>query len=188
MDAEAREVQRIAGLLGAASATLTRPKAKGGVVVPELWVLELGGFASWPGEQTWELCFGKDSRCLVDPDQPTTTTCAEVIVARRLAAAGFDAGWLNTYRSAPAPVHWTPRIAHTDARDLLAGVCPAVAATVGAAGTPDVLALGSDGVVFVEVKRHPDRLSPQQVAWITFALASGVDRASMLVAHWTGLG
>jgi hypothetical protein len=183
--AVSEDVRGVARALRAESVRFERPAARGGVVAPLLWVLELGSFEAWPGAQTWDLCFGKASRCLIDPDDPTTTVCAELIVARRLIAAGFDAGWLNTYGSR-APLHWTPQMqaAVACARTLQGHA--AVATIVGAGGTPDVFGSRAGEIVFVEVKRHPDRLKAEQVTWFETALASGFPTSGLFVANWTG--
>lgn len=180
------EGEHVARAVGAVSVRFKRPSARAGLVAPQLWVLELGAFESWSGAQTWELCFGKDSRCLIDPDDSTTTTCAEVIVARRLVAAGYDAGWLNTYGSR-APSHWTPRIDARQARDLTLRARPQLSALIGSGGTPDVFGSRAGEFLCVEIKRYPDRLKAEQVAWFVDALALGVPASSLFVANWTGL-
>jgi hypothetical protein len=133
------------------------------------------------------LCFGKGTRCLVDPDDSGTTACAEVIVARTLVRAGYEAGWLNTHGSR-VPTPWTPRIDWAIARQMALAIHPELRPLIGAGGTPDVFASDGDGVLFVELKRHPDRLSAEQAAWLEDALASGVPADSLLVANWTGTG
>jgi hypothetical protein len=177
----------IAAALRAESIRFDRPKADRGVVTPELWIVELGSFSSRPGRQDRDLCIGKGSACLVDPDDPTSTVCAEVVVARRLAGAGYDAGWLNTYKN-PPPAHWTPRFDPAVARDRTLAIHPALRALIGAIGTPDVFGSRPDHVVFVEVKRRPDQFSAEQAAWFEDALASGVTSDALFVANWTRAG
>ena len=172
MRSETGWVTRLAAALTAESVRYESPEADAGLLVRPLWLLELGPFESWTGEQTWDLCFEQGTRCLTDPEGPTSTTCAEIIVARRLVADGFEAGWLNTYRNA-GPADSTPRMDAAVARDRTATSLPAVAAQVGQKGTPDVFGSNSRAFVFVEVKRHPDVLNE--------------DQALMLAATWTGV-
>lgn len=186
MTSDSERVSRLASVLKAESFRYGSPKADRGLLVPPIWLFELGPFESWTELRTWELCFGKASRCLVDPDDLTTTACAEAIVARRLGAAGFEAGWLNTYRNA-GPAHWTPRMDAAVARDLVATRLPALAARIGQKGTPDVFGSDGEAFVFVEVKRHPDQLNKDQVGWIETALGDGLDHSQMLLATWTGI-
>jgi VRR-NUC domain len=88
---------------------------------------------------------------------------------------------LNTYGSR-VPDHWTPRFEPADYEEapIPAGV------DLRAGGTPDVFGFRDDSLVFVELKRHPDRLTPEQVAWFENAIAGGVPLSGLLVATWTG--
>lgn len=177
-------VTTIGAHLRAKSIRYERPKVKSGGVAPSLWLLDLGVFRSWSGPATWDLCFGKDRACLEDPEDVTRTICAEVIVARRLERAGYTAGWLSTYR-APPPANWTPRMAFSSARDVIRPAFPKIAASIGLGGTPDVFGhRGSSDLVFIEVKRDPDRLKAEQAAWFATALAAGVPSARLIVAEW----
>jgi hypothetical protein len=172
----------VAEALRATLVSFDRPRAAAGVNPPRLWIAELGSFEAWAGPRGWELCFGKGSRCLVDPEHPGATTCAEIIVARRLAAAGYRAGWLNTYGSR-APAHWRPRFDPVDYQD--AAIPPGI--SLHTAGAPDVFGFHDDRLAFIEVKRHPDRLSLEQARWFDNAIACGVPSSSLVVATWTGL-
>lgn len=177
-------VTTIATHLGATSIRFERPKVKAGGIAPPLWILDLGVFRSWSGHRTWDLCFGKDQACLEDPEDVTQTICAEAIVARRLDRAGYAAGWLSAYR-APPPANWTPRMAFSSAQDVIRPAFPTIAASIGLGGTPDVFAhRGSSDLLFIEVKRDPDRLKVEQAAWFEAALAAGVPAARLLVAEW----
>ena len=109
-------VTTIAAHLRAKAIRFERPKVKGSGTAPPLWILDLGGFRSWPGARTWDLCFGKDAACLEDPEDVTQTICAEAIVARRLERAGYAAGWLSAYRAPPrrtGPRGWPSRAHRT---------------------------------------------------------------------------
>jgi len=177
-------VTQIAEHLCAKSIRFARPKVKGRGVAPPLWLLDLGVFRSWSGPRTWDLCFGKDAACLEDPVDVTQTICAEAIVARRLERAGYTAGWSSAYR-APPPASWIPRIGFSSAQDVIRPAFPKVAASIGLGGTPDVFGhRGLSDLVFIEVKRDPDRLKVEQVAWFETALAAGVQPARLLVAVW----
>jgi hypothetical protein len=178
---ELAQVQPIAAALNARSLAFRVPS--GARASPQLWVADLGEFRSWAGERTWANCFGKGAACISDPDDEGVTSCIEVVVGRRLRAAGYEAGWLNTYGSAPPP-HWIPRTDHSLARTLVEPRLPELAQSIGVRGTPDVVGVTDNDVVFVECKRHPDRLGEAQIAWFEAAFAAGLPRTRMVVAEW----
>jgi hypothetical protein len=158
----------------------------------EVYHVDLGGFRSAPepfqGTQT--LCYGKFSKCLDDCNG--STTCQEVNVAKRLTAAGWEAGWWNTY-SATAPANW--RIWEIDKggfrkilRDRLSDVAPVFN---WSGGVPDVIAWRIDGADFrmvaVECKcisRPRDVVKLDQERWMAAAPKAGLPLSSLVIAEW----
>ena len=76
-------------------------------------------------------------------------------------------------------------MAFSSAQDVIRPAFPTIAAGIGLGGTPDVFGhRGSSDLVFIEVKRDPDRLKAEQAAWFEAALAACVPSARLLVAEW----
>src|SRR5439155_3488141 len=169
------------------------------VRVPRLEHLSLGSdllgwhaevrFERWsqrPGAPTlpWSDTYGKTQIV----GEGGARSVAEVELVRRLRAAGWSAGWVDTFGSAPAA--WASWIVTPDAlppplRAAYVGI--RAAATSSASGRPDVVGWRGDAlpdVVFVEYKGPNDDVRSGQESWFRTAREAGLSQDQLAVARW----
>jgi hypothetical protein len=132
----------------------------------------------------WSITYGKTQIACDDG----TWTVAEIELVRRLRAAGWCAGWVDTFGTAPQV--WTewlvsPPSLPVPLRDSYETITKAAGSTGG--GKPDILAWQGEALadaVFVEYKGPSDRVRPGQDAWFRAALLHGMSRDQFAVATW----
>jgi hypothetical protein len=118
----------------------------------------------------------------------TAWSVAEIELARRLREAGWQAGWMDTFGSAPRVWReWL--VAQSDLPKSVRDALEDIGSALGTAdaGWPDLVAwrgsrLGAS--VFVEYKGPSDRIRAGQAAWYRAALAAGVSRDQFAVVRW----
>jgi hypothetical protein len=106
---------------------------------------------------------------------------AEIEIAKRLRAAGWQAGWLDAFGRAPET--WKPWIINTDdlpeaTRARFVAIHDMIAeqnGRPGSSGRPDIVAWQGDRTAFIELKGPRDRLSKEQARWGAAALAQDPD-------------
>jgi len=150
-----------------------------------VWHAELR-FERWRDASSlpWSATYGKTQ--IIGDDGARSV--AEIELVRRLRGAGWSAGWVDTFGSAPAA--WASWIVTPDAlppslRAAYLGIKAAAASSAG--GRPDVVAWLGDAladVVFVEYKGPKDHLRPGQDAWFRAALQAGLSQDQLAVARW----
>ena len=183
--AERDVVQEWAELLGGIPEDEPRePDTKSNVKsAPKMWHVDLGQRTTFKGPDTWENCFGKDSKCLDGPDGEST--CMEVEVARRLSRIGWHGGWVNNYKGNTVPRHWRDGLVEADTvKRALPGRLAELAGYIGIVGTPDVVAWypreRAERFLAIELKCEsrpkPDKLSAEQVAWVRSAMRARLPR------------
>jgi len=132
----------------------------------------------------WNVTYGKTQIAREDG----TWTVAEIELVRRLRDAGWPAGWVDTFGSAP-PV-WTEWLVKPNSLPLpLRASYEAITRAAGStgAGKPDIIAWQGESLadaVFVEYKGPSDRLRAGQDAWFRAALSNGVLRDQFAVVKW----
>ena len=113
---------------------------------------------------------------------------AEIELVRRFRAAGWSAGWIDTFGSAPS--RWSSWLVDPgELPTLLRRSFNAITddASVTGGGMPDVIGWRGDTLsdaVFVEYKGPSDRIRPGQDAWLEAALRKGMSPDQFLVAKW----
>jgi hypothetical protein len=132
----------------------------------------------------WAETYGKTQ---VESDSGVRSV-AEIELTHRLREAGWQAGWVDTFGSAPrAWREWLiePSTLPAPLRDGMKRIADRLA--TARAGRPDLVAwrgrtLGE--AVFVEYKGPRDRIRTGQDAWYCAALATGISRDQFAVARW----
>jgi len=132
----------------------------------------------------WSITYGKTQIARDDG----TWTVAEIELVRRLREAGWHAGWVDTFGSAPqAWTEWLvkPISLPLSLRASYEAITRAAGSTGG--GTPDIIAWQGESLadaVFVEYKGPSDRVRPGQDAWFQGALRHGMSRDQFTVVKW----
>lgn len=117
-------------------------------------------------------------------------TIAEVEIVDRLRAAGWRAGWLDSFGGAPAC--WAARLwTEADLPDGALTLFAAVGEQVGNRwrGRPDVVAWrdgAPDDVVYLHYKGARDPVRPSQQDWVRAAFAAGLPMERYALARWWG--
>lgn len=146
-------------------------------------------FQRWmpaPGapKSLWAETYGKTQ--IVSGDGARSV--AEIELTCRLREAGWNAGWMDTFGSAPgAWAKWLVKPSALPAllRDTLERI--GSDRKTGGYGQPDLVAWRGSSLgeaVFVEYKGPSDRIRPKQDSWYRAALAVGISREQFAVAHW----
>lgn len=133
----------------------------------------------------WQVTYGKT--LIVANDGQWTV--AEIELVRRFRDAAWQAGWLDTFGSAPRG--WKEWLRKRESlpstlRDFLHTTSPD---GKGRRGRPDIIAWRDDSLaaaVFVEYKGPGDKVRPEQGAWFEAALKAGMKREQFAVARWPG--
>jgi VRR-NUC domain len=135
----------------------------------------------------WSVTYGKTQIARDDG----TWTVAEIELVRRLRDAGWRAGWVDTFGSAPHL--WTewlvkPNSLPLPMRASYEAITRAAGSTGG--GKPDIVAWQGESLadaVFVEYKGPNDKVLPGQDIWFRAALRNGMSRDQFAVAKWPKL-
>jgi hypothetical protein len=132
----------------------------------------------------WRETYGKT----LIAQEDGTWTVAEIELVRRLREAGWRAGWMDTFGTAPS--QWSESIVKPTSLPLpLRELCEVISDTSDGSdrGRPDIVAWQGQSVaeaVFVEYKGPNDRIRPGQVAWLRAALCAGMSRDQFAVGKW----
>jgi hypothetical protein len=133
----------------------------------------------------WAVTYGKTQ--IVGDDGEWSV--AEIELVRRMRSGGWNAGWIDTFGSAPKA--WSSWLLHpgelpTELRRAFNAITNDTG-TTGKGGSPDVIAW-RDGrlqdAVFIEYKGPSDKVRPGQDLWLRAALRSGLTPEQFLVAKW----
>jgi hypothetical protein len=144
-------------------------------------------FTRWsppPGASklSWSVTYGKTQIACDDG----TRTVAEIELVRRLREAGWRAGWVDTFGSAPHV--WNEWLVKPNSLPLpLRASYEAITRAAGSTGggKPDIVAWQGESLadaVFVEYKGPSDRVRPGQDIWFRAALRNGMSRDQFAVA------
>jgi hypothetical protein len=134
----------------------------------------------------WSVTYGKTQIARNDG----TRTIAEIELVRRLREAGWCAGWVDTFGSAPHV--WNEWLVKPNSLPLpLRASYEAITRAAGSTGgKPDIVAWQGESLadaVFVEYKGPSDRVRPGQDIWFRAALRNGMSRDQFAVAKWPKL-
>lgn len=164
-------VQELATLLGAQTPSRT---SHGFGLTGGEWTVEpsfTGYTDPAPGAA---YCFGKRSSCLRDDDG--RMSCAEVEIVKRLRAAGWTGGWVNTYGGDP-PLRWldcmtTPAAIGKGLPPRREALAKWLRVAGVAAGSPDIFVVRGNDLLAIECKRRgapgawSDSVRATQTAWV----------------------
>jgi hypothetical protein len=114
-------------------------------------------------------------------------TVAEIELVRRLRDAGWDAGWVDTFGSAPK--EWDEWIVNLDSLPsaLRYFLNDTDRITGRNGGKPDVMAWRNNSLeetVFIEYKGPRDRIHQGQIKWLQAARLAGMSLDQFAVARW----
>ena len=114
-------------------------------------------------------------------------TVAEIELVRRLRDAGWHAGWVDTFGSAPK--EWAEWLVKPSALPsaLSHFISEIERATGRNGGKPDVVAWRGNSLaeaVFLEYKGPTDKINQKQVEWLQAAFRAGMSREQFTVATW----
>jgi hypothetical protein len=148
----------------------------------EVWAA-YGSFQPWSGPFLGmaEDCNKRGGRVIGSEGE---LSCAEVEITKRLRAAGWSGGWLNSF--ACGRRRWADYMVSesdlpTDAGDLIAGIRSSLGRR---GGVPDVIAWRSSTIAFVESKGPTDSTQKQR-EWLDAAFARGLDRDRFALFKWS---
>ncbi len=133
----------------------------------------------------WQVTYGKTLIARNDGQW----TVAEIELVRRLRAAGWQAGWLDAFGSAPPA--WQEWLMKPELLPSPLGEFLRTTSADGKSrrGQPDIIARRDGSLataVFVEYKGPGDKVRPGQNAWFRAALNAGMKREQFAVARWPG--
>ncbi|MEK7351980.1 MAG: VRR-NUC domain-containing protein [Nitrospirota bacterium] len=153
------------------------------------WHVTLG-FAYWipqPGVEKPPRSETYGKTLIVSPDG--TWTVAEIELVRRMRESGWQAGWVDTFGSAPKKwVEWIvePTSLPSPLRESYQTITWAAGRNGG--GKPDIVAWRGESLadaVFLEYKGPKDRVRVGQDAWFRTALREGMSRDQFAIARWS---
>lgn len=158
---------------------------------PVAWYVEVH-FEPWQApfgapKLPWSITYGKTQ--VLDDDGGRSV--AEIELVRRMRGGGWNAGWVDSFGSAPdAWRQWLvdPGELPTPLRRSYNAITNDTGVS-GKGGRPDIIAWNGDslaGAVFIEYKGPKDRIRPGQDAWLEAALRAGITPDQFVVAKWRG--